>query len=336
MSNRCLQEFDPQMLHHAARTWDTLVGPAASRWPQVRSRWFLAGAIAATGVGVLVVAWPILDGLPLDVLAGLSLFAIALLAMLFLAAAAGRTIGRFRSAAQESASRASALAAQNESLQRRIDTLYVRTAQTHEAFLRRVGSELHDGPAQLIAFALLRLDSLSPGPNRAAAHDDYDRIKSALADSLADIRSISAGLILPELEAVSPAEVLRLAARNHERRTGTNVRCEIENLPLKLSPTLKSCLYRFTQGALSNAYQHASGIGQMVRGTHRDGVVEIAIVDGGAGFDPGSTSTKEARLGLIGMRDNVTSLGGTFDLSSQPGAGTRVTARFEISDRPET
>ena len=325
------------MLHHAARTWDTLVGPAASRWPQVRSRWFLAGAIAATGVGVLVVAWPNLDGLPVDILVGLSLFAVALPAAVFvLAAAAGRTIGTFRTAAQESASRASALAAQNESLQRRIDTLYVRTAQTHEAFLRRVGSELHDGPAQLIAFALLRLDSLSPGPNRSPAQDDYDRIKSALADSLADIRSISAGLILPELEAVSPAEVLRLAARNHERRTGTNVRCEIENLPLKLSPTLKSCLYRFTQGALSNAYQHASGIGQMVRGTHRDGVVEIAIVDGGAGFDPGSKPTKEARLGLIGMRDNVVSLGGTFDLSSQPGAGTRVTARFEINDRPET
>ncbi len=325
------------MLHHAARTWDTLVGPAASRWPQIRSRWFLAGAVAATGFGVLVVAWPNLDGLPADVLAGLSVFAVALLAVvLFLAAAADRAVGEFRSAAQESASRASALAAQNESLQRRIDTLYVRTAQTHEAFLRRVGSELHDGPAQLIAFALLRLDSLSPGPNRSAARDDYDRIKSALADSLADIRSISAGLILPELEAVSPAEVLRLAARNHERRTGTNVRCEIENLPLKLSPTLKSCLYRFTQGALSNAYQHASGIGQMVRGTHRDGVVEIAIVDAGGGFDPGSTSMKEARLGLIGMRDNVVSLGGTFDLSSQPGAGTRVTARFEISDRPET
>ena len=325
------------MLHHAARTWDSLIAPAASKWPQVRSRWFLAGAIAATGVGVLVVAWLNLDGLPVDILAGFSLLAVALLAsVFFLAAATGRTIATFHTAVQESTSRASALEAQNESLQRRIDTLYVRTAQTHEAFLRRVGSELHDGPAQLIAFALLRLDSLCPSPDRSTAQDDYDRIKSALADSLADIRSISAGLILPELEVVSPAEVLRLAARNHERRTGTNVRCEIENLPLKLSPTLKSCLYRFTQGALSNAYQHASGIGQMVRGTHRDGVVEIEIADAGKGFDPSSTSTKETRLGLIGMRDNVVSLGGTFDLFSQPGAGTRVTARFEISDRPET
>ncbi len=283
----------------------------------------LAPRRVSAAVGVLVAAWPYLGDLQGDLgavvlLVGGTAAAVALV----LAAAAGRVIAIFRRAAQESASRASALAAQNQNLQRRIDTLYVRTAQTHEAFLRRVGSELHDGPAQLIAFALLRLDSLNPGPGRSSAQGDYDRIKSALADSLTDIRTISAGLILPELEAVSPAEVLRLAAHNHERRTGTNVRCEIENLPLKLSPTLKSCLYRFTQGALSNAYQHASGIGQTVHGTHRDGVVEIAILDAGKGFDPGAEPTKEARLGLIGMRDNVASLGGTFNVHSQPGAGT--------------
>ena len=95
--------------------------------------------------------------------------------------------------------------------------------------------------------------------------DDYQRISAALVDALADIRNISAGLILPELEAASPAEVLRLAARNDERRTGTRVRCEVDSLPLKLSPLLKSCLYRFTQAALNNAYQHAGGKGRPCR-----------------------------------------------------------------------
>jgi signal transduction histidine kinase len=239
-------------------------------------------------------------------------------------------------AAQSAAPNLQALIAENDALRSQVDSQFVRTAETHEAFLRRVGSELHDGPAQLIAFALLRLDSLSPADKRASSRDDYERIRSALTDSLSEIRSISAGLILPELEQVSPADVLHLAVQNHERRTATVVRCDIENLPLKLSPTLKSCLYRFTQGALSNAFQHAGGIGQTVRGTHRDGVVEITISDEGAGFDPADRASKHLRLGLIGMRDRVTSLGGTFDLSSQPGAGTRVTARFEIAEDLET
>jgi signal transduction histidine kinase len=103
-------------------------------------------------------------------------------------------------------------------------------------------------------------------------------------------------------------------------------------MPLKLSPLLKSCLYRFTQAALNNAYQHAGGKGQAVQGTHRDGVVEIAVSDAGPGFLPQQKTGKGKRLGLIGMRDRVASLGGTFDLSSQPGTGTRLTARFEVTD----
>jgi signal transduction histidine kinase len=101
---------------------------------------------------------------------------------------------------------------------------------------------------------------------------------------------------------------------------------------LKLSPVLKSCLYRFTQAALNNAYQHAGGSGQAVRGTHRNGVVEIAVSDAGPGFLPEHKLGDGERLGLIGMRDRVVSLGGTFDLASKPGAGTRLTARFEVTD----
>jgi signal transduction histidine kinase len=265
-----------------------------------------------------------------------ALVTLALLSALFLIVRKGsRTIESQQKALHDRISELSGLLAQNENLRRRIDELYVRSAESHEAFLRRIGLELHDGPAQLIAFALLRIDSLRPRPGKGAGDaelDDYERISTALVDALADIRNISAGLILPELEAASPAEVLRLAARNHERRTGTRVRCEVDSMPLKLSPLLKSCLYRFTQAALNNAYQHAGGKGQAVQGTHRDGVVEIAVSDAGPGFLPAQKDGKGMRLGLIGMRDRVASLGGTFDLSSRPGSGTRLTARFEVTD----
>lgn len=263
-----------------------------------------------------------------------ALVTLAMLSFLFAIVRRGsRTIESQQNTLHDRISQLSGLLAQNESLRQRIDELYVRSAETHEAFLRRVGHELHDGPAQLIALALLRLNSLRP---KAAGDDakgeDYERIRGALVDALADIRNISAELILPELEEVSPAEVLRLAARNHERRTGTRVRCEVDSLPLKLSPLLKSCLYRFTQSALNNAYQHAGGTGQAVSGTHRNGMVEIAVSDAGPGFLPEVKTTNGARLGLISMRDRVSSLGGTFDLSSAPGAGTRLTARFEVTD----
>lgn len=265
-----------------------------------------------------------------------ALATLAMLGVLFAIVRKGSgTIESQRNALHDRISQLSNLLAQNESLRQRIDDLYIRSAETHEAFLRRVGHDLHDGPAQLIAFALLRLDALRPARGDELSNgelDDYERIKGALNDALTDIRNISSGLILPELEAASPAEVLRLAARNHERRTGTRVRCEVDTLPLKLSPLLKSCLYRFTQAALNNAYQHAGGTGQAVSGTHRNGVVEIAVTDAGPGFLPETKGDNGPRLGLISMRDRVVSLGGTFNLSSQPGSGTKLTARFEVSD----
>ena len=268
------------------------------------------------------------------------LVTLAMLTVLFAIVRRGsRTIESQQKALHERISQLSALLAQNEGLRRRIDDLYLRSAETHEGFLRRVGHDLHDGPAQLIAFALLRIEALQPSAGAEQLDGkagDYERIKGALMDALGDIRNISAGLLLPELEAASPAEVLRLAARNHERRTGTRVRCEVDSLPMKLSPLLKSCLYRFTQAALNNAYQHAGGNGQAVSGTHRNGVVEIAVSDAGPGFLPEAKVANGARLGLISMRDRVVSLGGTFDLSSKPGAGTRLTARFEVTDDART
>jgi signal transduction histidine kinase len=263
-----------------------------------------------------------------------ALLTLAMLSVLFAIVRRGsRTIESQQNALRERISQLSGLLSQNEALRQRIDDLYVRSAETHEAFLRRVGHELHDGPAQLIALALLRLDALRPKPGHDEGKEaDYERIRNALVDALGDIRSISAGLILPELEDASPAEVLRLAARNHERRTGTRVRCEVDSLPLRLSPVLKSCLYRFTQAALNNAYQHAGGTGQAVSGTHRNGVVEIAVSDAGPGFLPEARNVNGTRLGLITMRDRVVSLGGTFDLATAPGAGTRLTARFEVSE----
>ena len=327
------------MLRSIPSVWDTTFRrPCARIAARLGPRPYLLGAIAVAVVAIAIFGLMLNRhfGLPVDLENTLGVIEIALLVgLLILAASVGRTIEAQQHALQDHRSQIDDLLAQSHGLQRRLDDQYVRTAETHEAFLRRVGSELHDGPAQLIAFALLRLDALSPGEDRSPSRADYERIRTALTDSLADIRSISAGLILPELERVSPADVVRLAALNHERRTGTRVTCEIESLPLRLSPTLKSCLYRFTQGALNNAYQHAGGMGQTVRGTHRDGVVEIAISDSGSGFDPRAKNGQDARLGLIGMRDRVSSLGGTFDLSSRPGAGTRVTARFEVGSIPE-
>lgn len=231
----------------------------------------------------------------------------------------------------------SSLLAQNESLHQRIDEIHRRSVEFNDLFLRRIGSELHDGPAQLISLALLRLDALHPrtksNVGADAPTDDFERIRSALIDTLAEIRNMSAGLTLPELDGITPAEALSLAARIHERRTGTTVACDLTALPPTLSNPLKACLYRFAQEALNNAFRHGGGLGQAVRGSVEDGVLKVEVSDGGPGFVPDNERhMNENRLGLTGMRDRVASLGGSLEIRSRPGEGTQLTARFKVDD----
>jgi signal transduction histidine kinase len=142
---------------------------------------------------------------------------------------------------------------------------------------------------------------------------------------------MAAGLTLPELSRVSPTDVLLMVVRNHERRTATSVVCKMEGLPAQLPGAIKSCLYRFAQEALNNAYRHAGGCGQAVRASYRRGTLEVEVADAGPGFAPGSENVGD-RLGLLGMRERVTSLGGTLEVESRPGVGTRLTARFKVAD----
>ena len=188
--------------------------------------------------------------------------------------------------------------------------------EINDLVLRRVGVELHDGPAQLISLALLRLDGLQPEravPNGHTPCSDLERIRGALQEALAEIRCMAAGLTLPELDRVPPADVLRLAVRGHERRTATSVACEMDGLPEQLPAAIKSCLYRFAQEALNNAYRHAGGRGQTVCARYRRGIIEVEVADAGPGFEPGSGNVG-GRLGLLGMRERVTSLGGTLEI----------------------
>jgi len=218
-------------------------------------------------------------------------------------------------------------------VQRCTEESHRRSAELNDRLLRRIGGDLHDGPAQLISLALLRLDSLHPesGAHRGGAPlEDYERIRGALEEALAEVRGISAGLTLPELGCVSPGDALRLAARNHERRTATVVACHVSELPQDVSAPVKSCLYRFAQEALNNAYRHAGGRGQTVRANCRGGTIEVEVIDAGPGFEP-ANKVLGSHLGLLGMRERVVSLGGTLDIVSAPGAGTRLTTRFNVA-----
>jgi signal transduction histidine kinase len=202
-----------------------------------------------------------------------------------------------------------------------------RTTALHEQALRRISADLHDGPGQVLALALLRLEALRPG---SGDHADFDVVRDALSEALKEIRAISSGLRLPELEQPSLAEVVERTIGDHERRAGVTVQRRLEHLPDTVPLAVKIALLRTLQEALSNATRHAGGQALSVRVWTEAGQVRLEVADRGPGFDPEAVAAT-GRLGLAGMRERAELLGGRFQVWSEPGAGTCVHACWPLS-----
>ena len=270
---------------------------------------------------------------------------VALVTLAMLGALAGivfrgsRTIDRQRVALEQRVSELSRLLTQNEQLRSRLQRASRRTTEINESYLRRISADLHDGPAQLLSLALLRLDALEVLFEQAVAADrsepEIQVVRGALTDAITEIREICTGLTLPELDNLSPERLLLNAASAHERRTGSQVEVAIESLPASLPKSIKICIFRFIQESLSNAFRHAGGEGQRLTCRYRDDVLEIEVADSGPGFDPLKSSETSSGLGLPGLHERIGSLGGELQIHSFPGKGSRVTMRCRPGESGE-
>lgn len=248
-----------------------------------------------------------------------------------------RIIQRQRSNLSERIGHLSELLAENRMLRQRASEASRRVTEMTELKMRQVGADLHDGPVQLLSAAVLRLDTLNETIASAdkviaaEASEDIAILREVLRDTLEDIRSVSTGLAPPDIQKMSLAAALATAARRHERRTGSTVICNIFDLPREVPDAYKSCLYRFAQEGLSNAVRHAKGNGQTLTACIEGDRVIVEIDDHGPGLGTTDPFSGHGGQGLIGLRDRVLALGGEFGIGRRPGGGTRVTARFEVS-----
>jgi signal transduction histidine kinase len=232
----------------------------------------------------------------------------------------------------------SSLLAQNRELRARERDASSRAAELNERFLHRIGSDLHDGPAQALGYGLLVLDSVvskicdcGRKPGTATSSENLEKLRQALEDTLQEIRNLSRGLAIPELAALDTVAILQHAVSNHRRRTHTDVELTSEGLEGGMSVPFKIALYRVVQEALNNAFRHGGGEGQRINARGDGRTLEVEISDSGNGFDVHGVKAKpEGRLGLAGMRERIESLGGSLNIHSIVGQGTRITAQLPL------
>lgn len=225
-----------------------------------------------------------------------------------------------------------------ESQRARIKQATSRAVELNEQNMRRIGSDLHDGPAQSIGFALLRLDTLEETlcdqPDKPA-NETFSRIQSALRDALQEIRELSAGLVIPELDDLSVKEFILKVIEKHEIRTSTRVNYQLADLPGSLKPATKICIYRLVQEGLNNAYKHGKGIDQSVLVYRENKYVKVIVSDGGPGIQDNDMAkiNDSDHLGLRGLRERVESIGGIFKIScDEQSPGASLHASLPVAD----
>jgi len=262
--------------------------------------------------------------------------ALAYLALVRVVRQGSETIVRQEGELRQQVHELSALLEQNAQLSDRIRHAAARTTALTELERRRIGSDLHDGPSQALAFAMLRLDAVEGHLETAglSGGEDLPAVRGAMQEALTDMRTIAAGLRTPELERATPTEIVQRAVADHERRAGAEATLSLSGIPASAPHATKIALYRILSEALSNAARHG-GAGVEVSVTEADGgYLAVEVSDRGPGFDVGRTPG-QGHLGLAGMRERAELLGGRFELESEPGGGTRVRAFLPLVEQPD-
>jgi signal transduction histidine kinase len=248
-----------------------------------------------------------------------------------------QTIDAQRQQLSAKVSELSALVTQNARLHDKVRRAAVRATALNERFLRRISADLHDGPAQDLALALMRFETMTDicgncekwGGAERSAQEDFRAIRSALQSAFAELRSISLGLQLPEIDLLSSGRIAERAARDFEGKTGAAVSLSTACGPGELSLPVKIALYRVIQESLANGFRHGGGSGLRVEVASSEGQLTVVVSDNGVGFDPGRLDA-QGRVGLEGMRERVEILGGSFQVRTAPGEGTVVCVRLPM------
>lgn len=213
-----------------------------------------------------------------------------------------------------------------------------RFLEVAEREIGRIILDIHDGPVQNIFAALSQLYVVQRRLDRHSEPlaEELQRIGRSiglLEHALNEVRTFMGAFRPPEFERRDLVSVLEGLLIQHEELTGNTARLTIEGeLPCVPLP-VKIGLYRILQEALSNAVRHGGAVSHEVLLAGDGRAVRLRVGDAGRGFDVAAVlrGRPGQHIGLEGMRERVSMLGGRFSIESAPGRGTTVSVEVPVT-----
>ncbi|HEY2462156.1 MAG TPA: response regulator [Candidatus Acidoferrum sp.] len=212
-----------------------------------------------------------------------------------------------------------------------------RLMQAQDQERRRVARELHDSAGQYLAAIQMNLsaieaESATLSKSQAARLQDSAELVNRCTT---EIRTLSYLLHPPLLDEMGLASAVSWYAEGFGQRSGIRVELDIPKHLRRFSPDVETALFRIVQQSLANIHRHSESKVARIRVTLADSTVQIEIADEGRGM-PSETLRNFQQgvnlpgVGISGMRERITGMGGRFDVLSGS-KGTTIVATLPAS-----
>ena len=192
---------------------------------------------------------------------------------------------------------------------------------------RLTAYEIHDGIVQYATGALMHAEALTAKHEKANGLAELHAVCDQLRKIIGEGRRLMNGLrplVLDESGLVSAIEHLI----SEQPESAPRIIFENQTKFSRLSPAVESAIFRIVQEALTNANKYSKAETVIILLSQSHDQVHVEVEDSGTGFDPEKVS--KGRHGLSGMRERASLLGGTLQIDSTPGNGTRITADVPV------
>ncbi len=207
-----------------------------------------------------------------------------------------------------------------------------RVLAAQEQERRRISRELHDEVGQALWAMSLCIDNLSAALKRGDAGEGLRQLagmRDISDNSVRVVRNMSLLLRPSMLDDLGLLPALKWLAREVSRTSDLQVDVIAEQLPEDLPEDHKTCVYRVVQEALRNCSRHSGATHARIYVRVAARKLLLSVQDDGAGFD----AARDKGLGLLGMEERVTHLGGQFQVDSEPGKGTIIGLQLPLAEK---
>jgi PAS domain S-box-containing protein len=214
--------------------------------------------------------------------------------------------------------------------------LIERVMSAQEEERRRIARELHDETGQSLTSLLVGLRLIGSTRTLKDAKGQVNQLRHITVQILDNLRRLARGLHPSILDDLGLAVALTRYATDYAQSYGIAVNVHTEGLDSSRLPSpVETTLYRIAQEALTNIARHAAANTVRIVLKRRPSGVHMIVEDNGSGFDVETTlrtSTTSGHLGLYGICERATLLGGSVTIESKQGKGTTVSAQIPLED----